>query len=66
MRLDTKAKLQKYLLKKEVCVAKYNIRITLSNILFNIIQKEEQREWTNKDLIAVINKIKGPLNTKSL
>ena len=38
---DTKAKLQKYLFKKGVCVTKHNTRITLSNILFNIIQKEE-------------------------
>jgi len=37
MRLDTRAKLQKHLLKRGVCVAKYNARITLSNILFNII-----------------------------
>ena len=37
MRLDTRTKLRKYLLKKGVCVAKYNIKITLSNILFNII-----------------------------
>ena len=37
MRLDTKAKLQKYLLKKGVYITKYNTKITLSNILFNII-----------------------------
>ena len=37
MRLDTRAKLQKHLLKREVCVAKYNTKITLSNILFDII-----------------------------
>ena len=35
--LNTRAKLQKKLLKREVCIAKYNTRITLSNILFNII-----------------------------
>ena len=37
MYLDTKAKLQIYLLKRRVCVTKYNARITLFNILFNII-----------------------------
>ena len=47
-------------------IAKYNTKITLFNILFNIIQEKEQYEWTNKDLITAINKIKGPLNTKSL
>ena len=41
MYLDTRAKLQKHLFKRGVCVAKYNTRITLSNILFNIIQEEE-------------------------
>ena len=66
MHSDTRTKLQKYLLKKEVCIAKYNTRITLSDILFNIIQEEEQYKQTNKDLITAINKIKGPLNTKSL
>ena len=66
MRLDTRAKLQKHLFKKGVCVAKHNARITLSDILFNIIQKEEQYEWTNKDLITAINKIKGLLNTRNL
>ena len=66
MHLNIKAKLQKYLLKKGVYIAKHNTKITLSNILFNIIQKKEQRKQTNKDLITAINKIKGPLNTKSL
>ena len=37
MRLNTKTKLQKHLLKKGVCVTKYNTKITLFNILFNII-----------------------------
>ena len=37
MRLNTGTKLQKYLLKKKVYVAKYNTRITLFNILLNII-----------------------------
>ena len=37
MRLNTKAKLQKHLVKKGVYITKYNTRITLSNILFNII-----------------------------
>ena len=37
MRLNTKAKLQKHLLKKGVYITKYNAKITLSNILFNII-----------------------------
>ena len=37
MRLDTRAKLRKHLFKRGVCVAKYNARITLSNVLFNII-----------------------------
>jgi len=37
IRSDTRAKLRKHLLKKEVCVAKHNTRITLSNVLFNII-----------------------------
>ena len=40
MYLDTRAKLQKHLLKREVYVTKYNAKITLSNILFNIIQKK--------------------------
>ena len=40
MRLDTKAKLQKHLLKREVCITKHNTRITLSDVLFNIIQKK--------------------------
>jgi hypothetical protein len=66
MRSDTRAKLRKHLLKRGVCIAKHNTRITLSNILFDIIQEKEQREWTNEDLIAAINEIKGPLNTGSL
>ena len=66
MRLDTRAKLQKHLLKREVCIAKHNTKITLSDILFNIIQEKEQHKWTNKDLIVAINKIKGLLNTKGL
>ena len=37
MRLDIKAKLQKHLLKRGVYVAKYNTRITLFNVLFDII-----------------------------
>ena len=37
MRSDTRAKLQKHLLKRGVCVAKHNARITLSNVLFDII-----------------------------
>ena len=37
MRLNTKAKLQKHLVKKGVYITKYNTRITLSNILFDII-----------------------------
>jgi hypothetical protein len=37
MRLDTRAKLRKYLLKRGVYIAKHNTRITLSNVLFNII-----------------------------
>ena len=41
MRSDTKAKLQKHLLKRGVYITKHNTRITLSNILFDIIQKEE-------------------------
>ena len=44
MRLNTRAKLQKHLLKRGVYVAKHNAIITLFNILFNIIQEEEQRE----------------------
>ena len=35
--LDTRAKLRKHLLKRGVCITKHNARITLSNILFNII-----------------------------
>ena len=37
MRLNTRAELQKHLLKKRVCIAKYNTRITLSDVLFDII-----------------------------
>jgi hypothetical protein len=37
MRSDTRAKLRKHLLKRGVCIAKHNARITLSNILFDII-----------------------------
>ena len=44
MHLDTRAKLQKHLFKRGVYVAKHNTRITLFNILFNIIQEEKQRE----------------------
>ena len=44
MHLDTRAKLQKHLLKKGVYITKYNTRITLSNILFDIIQEEKQHK----------------------
>ena len=64
--MDIRAKLQKHLLKRGVCVAKYNTKITLSNILFDIIQEEEQYKWINEDLVTAINKIKGLLNTGSL
>ena len=49
-----------------MCITKHNTRITLSDILFNIIQGKKQHKWTNKDLIAAINETKGPLNTRSL
>jgi len=37
MCLDIKAKLQKHLFKRGVYIAKHNARITLSDVLFDII-----------------------------
>ena len=37
MRLNTRAKLQKHLLKRGVYITKYNTKITLFNVLFDII-----------------------------
>ena len=66
MRTDIKSKLQRHLLKRGIYVGRRTSRITISKLLFEVIQKEEQHQWINKDIIATIKELVEPLASRAL
>lgn len=58
--------LRKHLLKRGVYVGKYNNKATLSNVLYEVVQQEEQHEWTDKEIEATIKELAEPMYTRAL
>jgi hypothetical protein len=64
IRNDVRSKLRKHLIKRGVYVGKNSNRVTLSELLYKVLQQEEQPEWTDKDLESTIKELREPLLTK--
>src|SRR5438046_7367702 len=44
---EHRTNLRKHLLKRGVYVAKHNNRVMISDVLYKVLQEEEQHEWTD-------------------
>ena len=64
--MDIRFKLRRHLLKRGVYVGRRTSRITVSELLFKVIQEEEQHQWTNEDIVATIKELAEPLATRTL
>src|SRR6266568_9116990 len=63
---NIKSKLQRHLLKRGVYIGRYNSRVTVSKLLFEVVQQEKQHQWTDKEIVATIKELAEPLATKTL
>ena len=63
---DFRSKLQRHLLKRGVYVGKNSNRVTISELLFEVTQREEQHQWTDEDIETTIKELAEPLITKVL
>ena len=66
MHTDTRAQLRTHLLQRGVYVAKHSNRVTISERLFEAIQREEQHQWTDEDIKTTIKELAEPLITVAL
>ena len=64
--IDLRSKLQRHLLKRGVYIGKHSNRVTISERLFEVIQREELYQWTDKEIMATIKELAEPLATKVL
>jgi hypothetical protein len=65
LRIGTRSKLRTHLLRRGVYVEKYNTKRHLSDVLFSLLQEEEQHVWTNNELADTLVELK-PMITLSL
>src|SRR5438045_7097333 len=63
---EHRTNLRKHLLKREVYVAKHNNQVMISDVLYKVLQEEEQHEWTNKEIEDIIEELSKPLHTRAL
>ena len=63
---NVKSKLQKHLLKRGVYVGKNSNRVTLSELLYEVLQQEKQPKWIDKNLKLSLKELAEPLLTKIL
>src|SRR5271170_1233488 len=66
IRSVTRAKLRTHLLQRGVYVATHSNRVTISERLFEVIQREEQHQWTDEDIKTTIKELAEPLITVAL
>ena len=63
---DIRSKLQKYLLKKGVYIGKNSSRVPIYELLYEVLQQEEQPEWIDGDIKLTIKELAELLLTKVL
>ena len=66
IRTETRSKLRRHLLKRGVYVGRLNNRVTISELLFEVIQREELHQWTDEDIKTTIEELAEPLITRAL
>ena len=66
MHTDTRAQFRTHLLQRGVYVAKHSNRVTISERLFEVIQREEQHQWIDEDIKTTIKELAEPLITVAL
>ena len=66
IRTETRSKLRRHLLRRGVYVGKHNNRVTISELLFEVIQREELHQWTDEEIEATIEELAEPLITRAL
>ncbi len=64
--IDIKSKLRLHLFKRGVYISKYNNKVTISELLFEVVQQEKLHQWTDEEIIITIKELAEPLATKSL
>jgi hypothetical protein len=63
---ETRSKLQRHLFKRGVYIDKHSNRVTISELLFKAIQREELHQWTDKDIETTIKELAEPMYTRAL
>ena len=63
---STRMGIRSYLVKWVVYVATHSRRVTISERLFEVIQREEQHQWTDEDIKTTIKELAEPLITVTL
>ena len=66
IRTDIRSKLRRHLLKRGVYVGKRSNRAAISDLLFEVIQQEEQHQWTDEDIETTIKELAEPMHTRAL
>ena len=63
---NVKSKLQKHLFKRGVYINKNSNRVTLSELLYEVLQQEEQPKWIDKNIELTIEELAELLLTRVL
>jgi hypothetical protein len=66
IRTETRSKLRRHLLKRGVYVGQHSNRVTISELLFEVIQQEELHQWTDEDIETTIKELAEPMHTRAL
>src|SRR5271156_1918837 len=66
IRTDFRSKLRRHLLKRGVYVGNHSNRVTISELLFEVIQQEERHQWTDEDIETTLKELAEPLTTRAL
>jgi hypothetical protein len=66
IRTETRSKLRRHLLKRGVYVGQHSNRVTISELLFEVIQREELHQWTDEDIKTTIKELAEPMHTRAL
>jgi hypothetical protein len=64
IRTDIRSKLRRHLLQRGTFVEKQSNRVTISELLFEVIEQEEPHQWTDGDIEGSIKKLAEPLMTE--
>ena len=63
---DIRSQLRKHLLKRGVYIGRHNSRVTVSELLVEVIQQDDLHQWTDEEIVVTIKELAEPLATRAL